>query len=687
MKGIHLHIIFTAFALLGFGSHAAQASAGDSIIHTFKKDTVIMSSTKDRVIAVKDTTARKPARKKSSLNDTWYYGSEPNKHYIIDTSISVMNYYDVARRDGAEYFNLGNIGSETYSQVFNPSPNVGFNMGFRQYDAYRYMLDSIRYYQVIRPYAEIFYNLGINKDQLFQGKFANSHKSGIMYGVDFRRINSNGTYTNQKTTDNGFALYGIYNTKNRALNIETDLIYNAFVAQENGGVTSNVFSPDSGVLTKTLAPVNMTQAVLNYNEIDWFLKASYNIGQKYNERVNDTLVRRVVLPVFRVSYRVDIERNKYSYFDVNTDSAYYSSYLGTGDTLRYTSQYVKVGQRFGLDYGAKKLTSDSTYRELDILMGASLNLDYYTLSEFGEKDKFSNLYITGYIKNNPAVNSPLIYKASVAYYVAGYNQIDLSTEGQLGVDFKKFGRLTAGAGYQLRQSDWIYHNFRADSATAIPYTNSNGTVSYNTSDNLTYKYLTNFPKMSTFKLGGEYMLDRYGIKVSAYNYVLDNYYYFSGPRTPTYDSKAINMLVLSFANRFGYKGIHFDNDVWFQKSAGSDVIRLPLVTLKSSLYYERHVIKDALWFAVGVNVRYYTPFMPNGYNPLFGQFYIQNNIRETFYPVLDVFLNVKIKTVRIFLMGTNLSSFFGPQKGYYTATYYPAADASFKFGAAWRFFE
>ena len=685
MKGIHLHIIFTVFALLGFWPNAAKASAGDSIVHTFKKDTVIMSSTKDTMIAVKDTTARKPARKKSSLNDTWFYGSEPNKHYIIDTSISVMNYYDVARRDGAEYFNLGNIGSETYSQVFNPSPNVGFNMGFRQYDAYRYSLDSIRYYQVIRPYAEIFYYLGINKDQLFQGKFANSHKSGIMYGADFRRINSNGTYTNQKTTDNGFALYGIYNTKNRALNIETDFIYNSFVAQENGGVDSNIFN--SVILTKSLAPVKMTQAVLNYNEIDWFLKASYNIGQKYNERVNDTLVRRVVLPVFRVSYRVDIERNKYNYFDINTDSAYYSSYLRTGDTLRYTSRYVKVGQRFGLDYGAKKLTSDSTYKELDILMGAALNLDYYTLSEFGEKDKFSNLYVTGYIKNNPAVNSPLIYKASVAYYVAGYNQNDLSVEGQLGVDFKKFGRLTAGSGYQLRQSDWIYHNFRSDSASPMPYTNSNGTVSYNTSDKVDYTYLNNFPKMSTFKLGGEYMLDKYGIKASAYNYVLGNYYYFSGPNTPTYSSKAINMLVLSFANRFGYKGIHFDNDVWFQKSAGSDVIRLPLVTLKSSLYYERHVIKDALWFAVGVNVRYYTPFIPNGYNPLFGQFYLQNNVKETFYPVLDVFLNVKIKTVRVFLMGTNLSSFFGSQKGYYTAIYYPAADASFKFGAAWRFFE
>jgi hypothetical protein len=683
LKRIHRNIVLAFFALMSMWATAAHASVTDSVVHTFKKDTTeIRTDKKDTVII-----ASKPARRKSSLNDTWYLGSEPNKRYLIDTGIAKMHYYDVARRDGAEYFHLGNAGSETYPLVFNPASNVGFNMGFRQFDAYRYRQDSIRYYQVIRPYAEIFYYLGINKDQIFQGRFANSHKSGIFYGVDFRRMNSNGTYSNQKALDNGFSLYGVYNTKNKAFNIETDLIYNSFIVQENGGLATDIFFKDTSVLTKSLAPINLTQAVLNYNEIDWFLKASYGIGKKYNERVNDTLERRVVMPVFRVSYQFDVERNRYSYFDLRTDSAYYSKYLNTGDTLKYNSQFVKIGQRFGLDYTAKKLTSDSTFKELNFLMGASASLDYYILSEYGLKDKFTNLYVTGYIKSNPGINSRLIYKATVAYYLAGYNQNDLSADGQLGVDLRQFGRLTAGASYQLKQSDWAYHSFRTDSTSDMQVTNTTGGVTHVPSQHLDYSYSSSLPKMSTFKVGGEYSVEKIGIKVSAYNYVLKNYFYYSGPTTPTYESKAINMLVLSFANRFGFKGVHFDNDLWFQKAAGSDVIRLPLITLKSSLYYERHVFKNALWFAVGADVRYYTPFNANGYNPLTGQFYEQNVQQMKFYPVLDVFLNAKIKTVRIFLVGTNLSSFFGKQKGYYTAYYYPAADASFKFGASWRFFE
>ena len=693
--GFYRNLIFLSFLLLGAWTSTAQSIVKDTATHTSVMDTIGVQPVE------KDTTPTKSTgRKKSSLNDTWFYAGEPNKHYLIDTSISQLHRYDVVHRDGPEYFNLGNTGTEAYSTVFNPSPTIGFNMGFHQFDAYKYSKDSIRYYQVIRPYAELFYSMNIKKEQVFEGRFANFHKkSGILYGVDFRRINAPGIYTNQKAVDNGFSLYGIYNSKSRVFNIETDLIYNSFVVQENGGLTTDIFYKDSSLFTKTMAPVNLNNAILNYNEIDWFAKASYNIGKKYNERVNDTLVRRVVLPVFKVSYQLDIERGKYSYFDINTDSAYYyqfsgqgfynpaQRYLNTGDTIRYTTKFVKVGQRFGLDYDAKKLTSDSTFKELNFLMGAALDFDYYMVSEFGGGDKFTNLSVNGYIKSNPATNPRLLYNATVAYYLAGYNQNDLMASGQLGVDLRAFGRLTAGASYQLKQEDWVYHSFKVDSISFMIVPSPTGPPTIVNHDAQAYSYSNNFPKMSTFKLGGEYFLEKYGIKVSAYNYVLKNYFYFSGSDAPQYESKTINMLVLYFANRFGFKGIHFDNDVWFQKSAGSDVIRLPLVSLKTSLYYERHVIKNALWFAVGADVRYYTPFNANGYNPLFGQFYEQNVQQMKFYPILDLFVNVKVKTVRIFLEGSNISALFGPQHGYYTAYYYPAADVTFRFGAAWRFFE
>jgi hypothetical protein len=145
---------------VGIDSSRAQHSVPSALI-----DTAIIS--RDSLRAKQDTTKIK-VRKKSSLNDTWYYGSEPNKRAIIDTSIFQLHRYDVVRGDGPESFNLGNTGTAAYPLVFNPSPGVGFNMGFHQFDVYHYQKDSVRYYQVIRPYAEIFYSLGITNEQVFR---------------------------------------------------------------------------------------------------------------------------------------------------------------------------------------------------------------------------------------------------------------------------------------------------------------------------------------------------------------------------------------------------------------------------------------------------------------------------------------------------------------------------------------
>ena len=219
-------------------------------------------------------------RKKSSLNDTWYYGAEPNKRYTIDTSIAQLHRFDLVHRDGAEYFNLGNTGNAAYPIIFGTIPAIGFNMGFRQFDLYRYSLDSVRYYQVIRPYTELFYSIGSANEQIFQGRFANSHKTTFLYGVEFRRINSKGTYGNQHALDNGFNLYGIYNSKNKRFGIQTDLIYNTFEVNENGGLATDIFFKDTVLFTKSLATIKLTNAQLSYEEINWFLKGTYNIGDR-----------------------------------------------------------------------------------------------------------------------------------------------------------------------------------------------------------------------------------------------------------------------------------------------------------------------------------------------------------------------------------------------------------------------
>ena len=104
------------------------------------------------------------------------------------------------------------------------------------------------------------------------------------------------------------------------------------------------------------------------------------------------------------------------------------------------------------------------------------------------------------------------------------------------------------------------------------------------------------------------------------------------------------------------------------------------------MYYENRLFKKNLWFAIGCDLRYYTSFFANAYNPLVGQFYLQDNKKMAYAPVWDVFLNVKIRTVRVSLLGSDLTQLI-QGRPHYNGYLYPSKDASFRFFVTWRFLE
>jgi hypothetical protein len=615
-----------------------------------------------------DSNAVKPLLTKkgklSTKNDTWFHWWEPETHFVIDSDIYNIEEYNHVQRDGIEHLNLGNTGSPTFPLVFS-SPNVlGFDAGINQFDLYRFKRDSAKYYQVVRPYTELSYTLGLKNEQRFNGKFANRHKNILYYGVEFNRLFSKGIYTNQRTNDNGFNLYGIYNSKNGYWNVQADVVFNNAKVQENGGVTVDVTNKDSTSLSKLLVPVGLEVAENKYTEVDFYLKTFYNIGKKVTV-MKDTTATKVLLPMFRVSHQFNIGSNKYNYRDVSPDSSFYGSFYGTDDSAYNYFKYVKVSNQLSFDYTGKKEITDSSSTDRNIAATATVGIDYFATNQNNLKDKFTNLYVMAVLRNNSNSGSRLVYKGVASYYFYGYNQNDLLLDAHLGYDFGKFGLLTANSSYELKEQDWIVQNFKSHSAN---WSNS-------------------FPKSNTLSIGGRYQLQKYGVSLMGNYYFLKNFAYFSAPDKPQIETKNTNVLVLWLAHRFAIKGFHLDNDVWFQKVVNSSNLRFPMFVTKHSVYYEHRVFKKVLWFSTGFDLRYNTPFYANAYFPLTGQYYLQNVRQNKFYPVLDFFLNVKIKTVRVALKVDNISSYFGKQRGYYTAYGYPASDLSFRVTVMWRFFE
>jgi hypothetical protein len=441
-----------------------------------------------------------------------------------------------------------------------------------------------------------------------------------------------------------------------------DMIFNSFKVNENGGLVLNPF--DSSYFQKTLVPVALDVAQNKYKQLDFYVKGSYNIGKKYTERKEDSTAIPKLMTIFKMSYQFNIESNKNRFRDLQPDTSYYGDFW-LKDSVFNDLNYVKVGNAVILDYYARKLTSDTSYNEKNFIATAEAGFDYFLLNQNQLKSNTSNFYVAGNFRSNAASGSRLFYKGAVKYFPYGWNQHDLLGDAIAGFDFGKFGMLSGNATYQLKEAPYMFERY--------------------TSHPVDWSF--NLPKTKLFGVGGKYQNPKYGLVADFNYYVVDHLPVYPGLSSPYINGNEEIVFVAHAANRNRFYGLHLDNDVWFTSAPLNGLVKqtFPMLVTKHSVYYERRIFKNALWFAIGFDLRYnYQNYAPY-YEPFLGAFYPVGYQLKSF-PVLDWFLNVKIKTVRVFLKVENISSSFGP-KGYFSLARYPAPDVSFKFGIKWRFFE
>ena len=73
------------------------------------------------------------------------------------------------------------------------------------------------------------------------------------------------------------------------------------------------------------------------------------------------------------------------------------------------------------------------------------------------------------------------------------------------------------------------------------------------------------------------------------------------------------------------------------------------------------------------------------YDPLLAEFYTQNDVKIGSFPRFDVFLNVKVRRTRIFLMAEHINSAWTGYD-YFSAPNQPYRDFKVRFGLVWNFF-
>lgn len=132
--------------------------------------------------------------------------------------------------------------------------------------------------------------------------------------------------------------------------------------------------------------------------------------------------------------------------------------------------------------------------------------------------------------------------------------------------------------------------------------------------------------------------------------------------------------------------INLENTVVWQLSSDS-TIPLPAISLYHNLYYHGYWFKRAVFAQIGVDMRYHTAYYAPILNPATGQFCIQQEQKIGNYPVLDAYINLYVKLLKLkfFAEWQHFNYYFMKNPAYLSMPDYAMNPAVIRAGAHWFF--
>ena len=173
---------------------------------------------------------------------------------------------------------------------------------------------------------------------------------------------------------------------------------------------------------------------------------------------------------------------------------------------------------------------------------------------------------------------------------------------------------------------------------------------------------------------------------------IDNYAYFdtdddTRQAKPMQASQTVNYFKVKLSKEIRFGKFALDNQFIYQKvSSEEDVLRVPDFITRNTLYYGSYIFNGKpLYLETGITFSYFSKYLMNAYNPLISEYYLQDDREFGGFPLFDLFVNFKVKTMRVYFKLEHFNSGFS-ESNYYSAPTYPYRDFVIRFGLVWNFF-
>ncbi|HET8830288.1 MAG TPA: putative porin [Pelobium sp.] len=592
--------------------------------------------------------------------------------FLLDTATKDFHRYRVLDLPEHPTMNLGLNGLSYRDLLFEPSKNIGFDVGYHYYDRYLLNPEDIKYYQARTQYTELYFQnptFGRSTEQQFHAIHSQNVKPNWNIGASFAKQGSRSYYGSPNRQADllvvnhlNAALWTWYESKNKRYTLLANGTFNNLKGYENGSILNDSIFSTFTQVDPEFEAARLNNAKRNNRNNTLFLQQYYNIGKQKSVDSNAT-----VLPTQRIGYKISYNTQKYFFENEGADkSGLLNNYYIYQDSSRTSDSTFLKHFTNEFTYSFYLRGNSLSFLRNELKVNAGISQDYYDYKQYNFNTKFQNITLKGNADYRFSDKASL--NLNIQQIIQGRNFGDFlyqaSSEIKLG---NKIGSVILDAYSQNQSPSLIYER---------QITNH-------------YSWNLSFQKTKTQNLGFSYLIPKYNFKAKAEYFLISNHLYFAegtdGDAFPTQVGSNINLLKLSLRKDFKFGKFTFENYLVYQKTDFESVLMTPEFYTFQSFYMKQSFFK-VLKTEFGFDLRYFSKYTAPSYAPAIGQFYQKGNIQFDTYPVADVWIRTNWKRANIFFRYdyANQGLF---SKGYYTVNRYPMPYSLAKFGVRWNFYD
>lgn len=581
----------------------------------------------------------------------------------VDTTLSIQKMYkfNYLRRDHFELLQFSNVG-QTYNSLAYTFDRLNLKPLFAaQSHHFNYKeIGDVNYFNVPTPLTELYFKTAYEQGQQLDAFFTVNTSPQFNFSIGYKGVRSLGKYQHILTSTGNFLFTANYHTKSKRYVARAHVAAQDIYNQENGGLTANSLR-----LFVTDDPEFRDRGRLDvkFEDAENKLEGLRFYGDHYYE----LLSRR--------------------------DSTAYSV-LTLGNAVSFENKFYRYNQGkafagFGPAYNATQLETKTTLDDFNVkayadfdnsLLGKIIAWAGYNTFNYGYNSVLilDSQRIPNRIKGN-------IIEAGAAYEKE-YRGFKLSGKGAINVAGDFDGNYLQGAAsYDLNE------DYNAEASITVHSVAPNFNFLLYQSDYKNYNWKTELDNVKTQELKFQINTRKFGNASVSYTGI-DDYAYFGikandSTPSPLQASERVNYLKVKVDKEFKYGHFGLENTVMYQQVLnGENVLNVPQLITRNTLYFEDHWFKRALFLQMGVGFKYFTKYNMDAYDPVLAEFYVQNDQELGGFPLVDIFFNAKIRQTRIFFIYENFTALFGSRNEYFAAPSYPYRDNVLRFGLVWNFF-